>query len=141
MAQLAVSPSSVSKASPTPADVVGKPNAPRFAELESKDSVVRYWAAKAVQVLENEELSAQGRVRIVRDIQERIAARLAVIGDIGRKTKKAQEGKSPKPAGLGCPKQMARLRESFRQFQEPTPVVEKAPVRKVHLAPRSPRGE
>lgn len=35
----------------------------RFVELDSKDPVVRFWANKAVQVLDNPELSEQGRAR------------------------------------------------------------------------------
>lgn len=136
MAQFAASPSNFSKAIPTPTS-----SAPRFAELQSKDPIVRYWAAKAVQVLDNEELSTSGRVRIVRDIQERITARLAELASIGRKTKMVQETKSPKPTGLGCPQQMARLRESFKQVEAPQTVVAATPVKKVRLAPKAPRGE
>ena len=108
-------------------------NSPRFVEHESKDSVVRYWAAKAVQVLENPELSAKGRILIVRDIQESIVARLRELNATQSKAKKSL-GTAAKPAGLGCPKQIARLRESFKQFEAPkaAPV----PVKKVHLAPR-----
>lgn len=133
MAQFATPSSSFSEKSPTPVGAANK-NAPRFAELESKDSVVRYWAAKAVQVLDNEDLSAEGRVRIVRDIQVRIATRLEELAATGKK--KGQAPKGAKPAGLGCPKQMARLRESFRQVEAPAPIKEKTPVKKVHLAPR-----
>ena len=136
MAQFATPTSSFSEKSPTPVGDANK-SAPRFAELESKDSVVLYWAAKAVQVLDNEDLSAQGRVRIVRDIQARIAARLEELAASGRKDKKSSAAKADKPTGLGCPKQIARLRQSFRQFEEPTALVEKTPVKKVHLAPRS----
>ena len=135
MAQFATPTSSISKTTPTTVGDANK-SAPRFAELESKDSVVRYWAAKAVQVLDNDDLSAQGRVRIVRDIQARIAARLEELVASGRKNKKSHAAKTERPVGLGCPKQMALLRQSFRQFEEPTTMVEKTPVKKVHLAPR-----
>ena len=136
MAQFATPASRGSKPTPTPVGAANTPSAPRFIELESKDSVVRYWAAKVVHVLENEDLSVQGRVRIVRDIQERIAARLEELSPAARKQQKGRGAKTAKPTGLGCPKQMARLRESFRQLEAPVVVVEKAPVKKVHLAPR-----
>lgn len=136
MAQFAIPASSSSSVPSNTAGQASKSQPARFAELESKDSVVRYWAAKAVQVLDNEDLSEQGRVRIVRDIQERIAARLSEIGATGARAKTAKGVKAPKPTGLGCSQQMARLRESFRQFEAPVALVEKAPVKKVRLAPR-----
>ena len=108
-------------------------NSPRFVENESKDSVVRYWADKAVQVLENPELSAKGRILIVRDIQKSIAARLRELNANQTKAKKGFVA-AAKPAELGCPKQIARLRESFKQFEEPKAAP--SPVKKIHLAPR-----
>lgn len=108
-------------------------NPPRFVEHESKDSAVRYWAAKAVQVLENPELSDKGRILIVRDIQERIAARLCELKANQPRAKKGFA--AAKPAGLGCPKQIARLRESFKQLEAPKP--SPGPVKKIHLAPRT----
>lgn len=105
----------------------------RFVELDSQDPVVRFWANKAVQVLDNPELSEQGRARIVRDIQEKIQAHRA---SQPKQAKGVQVVKA-KPIGLGCPTQMARLRGSFKQAQEPVEVALPAPVKKVRLAPRA----
>ncbi len=105
----------------------------RFVELDSKDPIVRFWANKAVQVLDNPELSEQGRARIVRDIQEKIQAHRA---SLPKQAKGTQVAKT-KPLGLGCPTQMARLRGSFKQAQEPVKAVVPAPVKKVRLAPRA----
>ncbi len=107
----------------------------RFVELDSKDPIVRFWANKAVQVLDNPELSEQGRARIVRDIQEKIQAHRA---SLPKKAKGPQAAKT-KPDGLGCPAQMARLRGSFKQASAPAQEVVAMPVKKVRLAPRAPK--
>ena len=114
------------------------PKLPAFLELESNDSVIRYWAAKAVHVLNNAELSEKGRVSIIRDIQARILARLEEIRVHSAKHTQNSRSNSSKSMGLGCPKQIASLRKSFRQFEEPTPIVEKT-LKTLYLAPRMPK--
>ena len=105
----------------------------RFVVLDSKDPIVRFWANKAVQVLDNPELSEQGRARIVRDIQEKIQAHRASLPKKGQGPQAAKT----KPAGLGCPTQMARLRDSFKQASVPVEAVVAKPIKKVRLPPRS----
>ena len=95
--------------------------------------IVRFWANKAVQVLDNPELSEQGRARIVRDIQEKIQAHRASLPKKGQGPQAAKT----KPAGLGCPTQMARLRDSFKQASVPVEAVVAKPIKKVRLPPRS----
>ena len=101
----------------------------RFVELSSPDATIRNLAAKAVQVLENPELSEKGRVRIIQDLQQRIAIRQAeLLGETA-----AKKGPKAKPSGLGCPAQLMKMRESFKQAHEP---IVKPPVKKVRLSPR-----
>lgn len=102
----------------------------RFIELSSPDATIRNLAAKAVQVLDNPQLSQMGRVRIIQDLQQRIVIRQAeLLGEAA-----AKKGQKAKPPGLGCPVQLLKMRESFKQVTPPAPT--KEPVKKVHLAPR-----
>ena len=112
-------------------------NSLRFVENGSKDPVIQYWAAKAVKVLENSELSNNGRILIVRDIQKKIEARLHELSANPSKATKRFVA-AAKPAELGCPKQIARLRESFKQFEAPKAAP--SPIKKIHLPPRKSKG-
>lgn len=108
----------------------------RFIELESKDSVIRYWANKALHVLDNPKLSTTARIVIVKDIQARIADRLHEISAAAPKKQLHAPIAIAKPAELGCPKQIARMKASFKQLAVPSLFVEKVPVAKVKLGPR-----
>ena len=67
------------------------------------------------------------------DIQEKIQAHRASLPKKGQGPQAAKT----KPAGLGCPTQMARLRDSFKQASVPVEAVVAKPIKKVRLPPRS----
>lgn len=101
----------------------------QYIELQSNDEIIRFWAKKAIQVLENSELSNNGRIRIIQDIQKKIKERQKQI-----EVDSPNKAKLKRSKGLGNSDQITRLRQSFKQVAVET--TSQPITKKVHLRPR-----